>query len=147
MDKNTKSRIDVINQRIKEMNSVYHIAASKSGISDGELDIWSALLNATEEYSQQDLCELLSLSKQTINSLISGFIKKGFVVLEHAPGSRNRKVIHLTESGKDFGGKNVAWIFEAEKNAMEGTNPQEIEAYITMLERYIGKLRNEVDRK
>jgi len=81
LNKDMKEQIDIINQKIKEMNSLYHIAAGKSGIADGEICIWSTLLNTEEYYSQQDLCELLSLPKQTVNSLISSLSKKGYVFL------------------------------------------------------------------
>ena len=127
MDESTKKKVDTIIQKIKELNSLYHIAAGKSGISDGEISIWSALLS-TEEYSQQDLCELLFLSKQTVNSLIASLIKKGYVVLEHVPGTRNRKVIRLTEEGQIYGQSRVMWIFEAEQRAMEETDPKEVQA-------------------
>ena len=59
MDGQVKRQIDVINQLIKELNSLYHIAAVKSGVSDGEICVWSILLTTDKEYSQQDLCELL----------------------------------------------------------------------------------------
>lgn len=63
MDNYIKNQIDIINQKIKEMNALYHMAAGKSGIADGEVCIWSALLNSDEEYTQQDLCEMLSLTE------------------------------------------------------------------------------------
>lgn len=76
MDKNTRDQIDLINQKTKELNALYRLAAYKSDISDGEVNIWSVLLNCDEEYSQQDLAELLSLPKQTVNSLITRMIQK-----------------------------------------------------------------------
>lgn len=142
-----RKQIDIINQRIKELNSLYRIAARKSGISDGEICIWSVLLNEETEYSQQDLCDLLSLPKQTVNSLISNFLKKGYVLLEHVPGTRNRKVIRLTEEGYLYGKSKVMWIFEAEQRAMEGTNPKEVQVCISMLERYILHLKSEFTEK
>lgn len=147
MDKAVRKRIDVIMQRIKEMDALYHAAAIKSNISDGEVDIWSALLTTTKEYSQQDLCAMLSLPKQTINSLISGMVKKGYVMLEHIPGTRNRKVIRLTEEGRTYGEENVKWIFEAEKRAMENTDPEEVQVCISMLEKYIQRLREEINKQ
>lgn len=143
MDNYIKNQIDTINQKIKEMNALYHIAAGKSGIADGEVCIWSTLLNSDEEYTQQDLCEMLSLPKQTINSLISGMVKKGFVLLEHVPGTRNRKVIRLSEEGIAYGKSRVMWIFEAEQRAMEETEPQDVQACISMLEKYIANLKRE----
>lgn len=147
MDENIKKQVDTINQKIKELNSLYHIAAGKSGISDGEISIWSALLNGEDEYSQQDLCNTLSLPKQTVNSLISNLIRKGYVFLEHIPGTRNRKVIRLTKEGLGYGKSKVKWIFEAEQKAMEETDPQEVEACISMLEKYILRLKAEFSEK
>lgn len=143
MDEQIKRQIDVINQHIKELNSLYHTAAVRSGVSDGELCVWSMLLTTDKEYSQQDLCELLFLPKQTINSIISGMIKKGYIFLEHVPGTRNRKVIRLSDEGRNYGEKNIMWIFESEQHAMEDTDPHEISSLISMLEKYIDKLKKE----
>lgn len=147
MNNVTKEQVDSINQKIKELNSLYHIAAGKSGIADGEVCIWSILLNAEENYSQQDLCDLLSLPKQTVNSLISSLTKKGYVILEHIPGTRNRKIIRLTEAGWDYGRNRVMWIFKAEQRAMAESNPAEIQACISMLEKYICYLKKEFTEK
>ena len=147
MDKTMKDQIDTINQRIKELNSIYHVAAGKSGISDGEVCIWSALLCSEEEYSQQDLSDLLYLPKQTVNSIISNLVKKGFVFLEHVPGSKNRKVIRLTKEGKDYGKQKVMWIFQAEEKALEQTDSEQVQACIDMIEKYISNLKKEIDKK
>lgn len=147
MDKKIREQIDLINLKMKELNSLYRMAAYKSSISDGEVNIWSVLLNSNEEYSQQDLAEMLSLPKQTVNSLITRMIRKEFVVLDHAPGTRNRKVIRLTDEGRCFGEERVKWIFEAEQRAMENTDPVEIMAYVSMLEKYIVRFRKEIEDK
>ncbi|MEY8495043.1 MarR family transcriptional regulator [Lachnospiraceae bacterium 29-91] len=147
MDRTIKDQIDTINQRIKELNSLYHIAAIKSDISDGEISIWSVLLESDGEYSQQDLSDLLFLPKQTINSIISNLVKKGFVFLEHVPGTRNRKVIRLTEEGRDYGESKVRWIFQAEEKALEQTDPEQVQACIEMIEKYISHLKKEFDEK
>lgn len=142
-----KKQIDTINQKINELNSLYRTAAIKSGISDGEISVWSALLCAEEEYSQQDLAEMLFLPKQTVNSIISNLTKKGFVFLEHVPGTRNRKVVRLTEDGREYGQSRVMWIFQAEEEAMGATDLQEVQAYISMLEKYICRLKEAIDKK
>lgn len=146
MYKEIKRQVDVINQRIKEYNSLYRTAAREAGICDGEICIWSILLS-TEEYSQHDLCDLLSSPKQTVNSLISGLMKRGYVFLEHVPGTRNRKVIRLTEEVQNYGRSRVMWIFEAEQRVIEETNPEEIQVLISMLEKYIRHLKREFNRK
>lgn len=146
MYKDIKKQVGVINRRIKEFNSLYHIAARKTGICDGELCIWSVLLSI-EKYSQQDLCDLFSLPKQTVNSLISSLIKRGYVFLEHVPGTRNQKVIRLTEKGQGYGQTRVMWIFEAEQRVMEETDPEEVQVLISMLGKYIQHLKREFNEK
>ena len=140
-----KNRIDIINQKIKELNALYRAAAIKSGISDGEISIWSLLLCSEKEYSQQDLADILYLPKQTVNSIISNLVKKRLVFLEHVPGTRNRKVVRLTKEGRAYGESRVMWIFQAEEKAMEETVPEEINACISMLENYIRRFKDEID--
>lgn len=140
-----RQQSDLINQKIKELNSLYHAAASQSGISDGELSVWFALLTSDKEYSQQDLCELLFFPKQTVNFIVSTLVKKGFVFLVHMPGTRNRKVIRLTKEGRDYVDKNIMWIMRAEQRAMETVDPQEIQATISMFEKYIVSFRKMLD--
>lgn len=74
-------------------------------------------------------------------------IQKGFVVLEHDQGTRNRKVIRLTEAGRHFGEQQVKWIFQAEQKAMEDTDPVELKAYISLLEKYTDRFREEIESK
>ena len=147
MDIEIKNQIEIINHKLIALNSLYRTAATKSGISDGEISIWSLLLCSQDEYSQQDLADILYLPEQTVNSIISNFVKKKFVFLEHVPGTRNRKVVRLTKEGKEYGESRVMWIFQAEEKAMEETDPEEINAYISMLEKYIGRLKEEIEKR
>ena len=63
------------------------------------------------------------------------------------PGTRNRKVVRLTKEGREYGESRVMWIFQAEEKAMEETDPEEINAYISMLGKYIGRLKEEIEKK
>lgn len=147
MDDAIKNQVNTINQKLKELDSLYHMAALKSDIPDGEISIWSVLLCSDEEYSQQDFADQLFLSKQTVNSIVTNMVKKGFVRLEHTPGTKNRKVIRLTEAGLAYGRAKVLWIFQSEEKAMQETDAQELQACISMLEKYILRLRKEIDEK
>ncbi len=101
MNEKIKYQISKINQKIKELNALYHMAALKAEIPDGEIAIWSVILGSDTEYSQQDLAELLFLPLQTIHSIIANLKKKEMIFLEHASGSRNKKIIRLTEKGRN----------------------------------------------
>lgn len=145
MNEEIKLQIRRMNQRIKELGAIYHTAANQIGVSDGEITVWSALLTAEQDYSQQELCDLLSLPRQTVNSVISKMVKKGFVYLEHIPGTRNQKTIHLTRHGMDFGRDQVQWIFQAEERALEQADPQQVQICIEMIETFTRHLRKELN--
>lgn len=140
----TKQLVDRFNQQLKELNHVYHVVAGKSGISDTELAVWSTILNSSEEYSQQDIAELLSLPKQTVNSVITNMQKRGFIYLEHVPGTRNRKVVCLTEKGRVYGKDTVQWVLDAEQRALDQSDPAQIQVCIEMMEDYMTHLKKEL---
>ena len=144
MENITQQLIDRFNQQLKELNHVYHIVAGKSGISDTELAVWATILNSRVEHSQQDIAELLSLPKQTINSVISNMQKRGFIYLEHVPGTRNRKVVCLTEKGRAYGKDTVQWVLDAERKALNQADPAQIQVCIEMMENYTAHLKKEL---
>lgn len=146
MNKDLKDSIDTVKKIVYEMSSLYHTAAVKTGISDGEIAVWNVLLFSYENYSQKDLAEILFMSKQTVNSIVSSMAKRGLIELEHVPGTRNLKVIKLTETGRQFASDNVQWIFEAEEQAMEKTDMSELRAVISLLDKYVENLREKLNR-
>lgn len=113
MSEHINKHIEILNQQLKELTAVYHHAANKFGISDSEFWVWYALLILGGEYFQQDICDMWSLPKQTVNSVVANLTKKGFIFLETVPGTRNRKIIRLTEAGRNYGENAVKYTYEA----------------------------------
>lgn len=144
MNDHIKEQIEVLNQQVKELTGIYHEAAVKFGISDNEFWVWYSLLILEGEYSQQDICDLWTLPKQTVNSVVSNLIKKGFVLLETVPGTRNRKIIRLTEAGRNFGETVVLHIYDAEHRTIEKLSDEERQTCIALLGKYINLLREEI---
>ena len=85
-----------------------------------------------------------SLPKQTVNSVVSGMIKKGHVYLETIPGTRNKKVIRLTEEGKRFGESVIFPIYDAEQRAVDNMTSQEQQLCTELLAKYISFLDKEI---
>ena len=139
-----KKQLETFNQNIKEITSIYHNIALKLGISDGEFWVLYALLVLGGEYSQQNICDMWSLPKQTVNSVISNLKKKGYVFLETVPKTRNLKIIRLTQSGKIFGENTVMRIFEVEQRTLSKMLEHERQMYITLMGKYITLLREEI---
>jgi len=147
MNERIKKQQGILNQQEKELTAIYRSAAIKYGISDSELWVWYALLVLGGEYSQQNICDIWSLPKQTVNSVIANLTKKGYVYLEAVPGTRNRKIIRLTEEGKAFGENRVLHIYEAETRAIEKMPEQELMTFIALMGKSITLLREEINKE
>lgn len=139
-----KQQLETLNQQIKELTGIYHQAAARLGISDNEFWVWYTLFVMGEEYSQQDICEMWSLPKQTVNSAVANMVKKKFVKLEAVPGTRNRKLLRLTDSGKSYVEGIVQPVFAAEYRTFVRLSEQERQICISLLGKYIGCFREEL---
>lgn len=144
MDNNAREQLEVINQQIKELLGIYRDIVSHSGISENEFWIWYTLIIMDGEYSQQDICSSWSLSKQTVNTIVSHMVKKELAFLEVVPGTRNRKIIRLTEEGKKYGESIVRTISEAENRAFDRLPNEDRIACTVAFEKYINILKEEI---
>lgn len=144
MNYDVREQLKMINQQIKELVGVYRGIVSHSEISENEFWIWYALIIMEGEYSQQDICNNWSLSKQTVNTIISHMVQKGLVVLEVEPGTRNRKIIRLTEAGHKYGERIVKPVAEAESRALDRLPVEDRIACTVAFGRYINILREEI---
>ena len=145
MNRNMKEQLEMIIQQLKELDGVYHRAVSHTGISENEFWIWYTLIALEGEYSQQDICTLWSLSTQTVNTIVSNMVQKNLATLEVVPGTRNRKNIRLTESGKQYGEKMIMPVYDAERRAIVRLSPEELDACIVSLGKFISILKEEID--
>lgn len=144
MNHTTEEQLEIINQQIKELASIYRTAVSNLGISENEFWIWYALINVEETLSQQDICSMWAYSKQTVNTIISHMVKNNYVTLEVVSGTRNRKNIRLTEKGKKFGESVIVPISNAEVRALGRIPLKERAACIAVLKEYTKLLKEEI---
>ncbi|MDD4000401.1 MAG: MarR family transcriptional regulator [Bacilli bacterium] len=138
------SKKQFINQKLKEIASLYHQAASYYGLTDGEFWVLYTIFVIGGDYSQQDISDLLFLPKQTINSVISKLRKKGYVYLEPVPNAGNKKLIKLTKSGKKLGEETVLLIYKAEQRALLQFSEEELDTISRLSDKYVTILRKEL---
>lgn len=144
MENDSGKELEVINRQIKDLVGIYRNAVGRLGMSENELWIWYALLNVEGSCSQQDICAAWSLNKQTVNTIVSHLVRKGYVFLEMIPGTRNRKEIRLTASGRAYAERAVLPLLEVERRAMEKLSSGERSACTAAFRKYIGFLRAEI---
>ncbi len=145
MNNNGKEQLEIINQQIKELVGIYRGAVTNSGISENEYWIWYTLIIMDGEYTQQDICEAWSLSKQTVNTIITHLVKGDFITLEVVPGTRNKKIIRLTEKGRKHGETLVTPISVAEQRAIDRLPEEDRIACMNALGKYIEVLKEEIN--
>ncbi len=139
-----KDQLELLNQQIKEFVGIYRLAMTRSGISENEFWIWYALLVMGGEHAQQDLCGMWSLSKQTVNNIVTRMVQDGYVTLETVPGTRNRKVIRLTDAGHAYGQRLVTPVSLGELRAYARLSEEERNACTAVFDKYINYLREEL---
>lgn len=133
-----------VNQRLKGLVGLYHGVVSRSAISDNEFWVWYTLVAMEGEYSQLDICSFWSLPKQTVNAIIRRMVRRGLAVLEVVPGTRNRKIIRLTEEGRKYGEKVVMPVSEAEQRAFQKMTPEDQVSFMDVVGKYIESLKEEL---
>lgn len=144
MGDESKKQLELFNQQVMDLVGVYRNAVSRLGMSENEFWIWYALIVVDGDCSQQDICCMWSLSKQTVNTIISNMVRKGFASLKVIPGTRNRKEICLTEAGKRYGEDMVLPLFGAERRALEKLPREERLVCARVFGKYIGFLKEEM---
>ncbi len=145
MNLNYKKHIELINRKNKELVGVYRDAIKHLNISENEFWIWYTLVAMDGEHTQQEICHMWSLSKQTVNTAITKMRLKKHAYLEAIPGKRNQKAIRLTEEGRKHGEALILPITLAEEKAFGQMSFDELGFVANVFGKYIEIIRKEFD--
>lgn len=128
--------LEEFNRQLQELAGAYRGIVQRSGITLNEFWLWYALIAMPQGQSQQQLCETWAFRKQTVNTIIASFCKKGYVTLEPAPATRNRKLICLTEEGRRYGEALVLPVIQAERRALASLDTTQLQLCMQLLRQY-----------
>lgn len=131
-----------INCLTEEVDSLYHQAALRLGVSDSVLLILYMIYVNGEKCLLYDIYKSSGISKQTINSAIRKLEKEEVVYLEKHTGKT--KMVCLTEKGKSYADQTAAKLFEAEYNAFCDWSEEEIDVYLRLIEKHNTSLRKQI---
>lgn len=145
MNHPAKEQFELVIQQMNALMDIYRSEVRANGISENEFWLWYILILADGEHSQQDICNTWSFSKQTINTIVNRMVREGYAALEVVPGTRNRKNIHLTPAGRQYGESVILPVIQAEQRALDRMEPAELEACSHALGKYIRLLKEEMD--
>ena len=138
-----QDKVNQINCLNEEIDSLYHQAALKLGVSDCVLFVLYMLHTNDGKCLLYDIFKLSGIIKQTVNSAIRKLENEETVYLEKCNGKS--KMVYLTEKGKTYTSKTAARLFEAECKALSNWTEEEINLYLKLTERYHADLKNEIE--
>lgn len=126
---------------LHEWNASYEDYAKSVGLNFTSLSILSAIYE-TENCTQKMLCELCFLPKQTVNTAVTAFYKKGWIRMQELPEDRRNKTIHFTEDGSREAERILKNVHESEQAAMGRLSKEEQDLLLSLTRRYVTACKN-----
>lgn len=127
----------------QSMSMIYEDYARRMGVSYNSLYILNAIFY-TENCTQKQICEKTLLPKQTVNNVVTGFFKSGYVELRELPENRRIKTIHLTPAGREYAETLIPHIREADCRAMAALTEQQQDTLLQLMDTYVTTFRKEM---
>ena len=124
----------------QSLSTIYEDYARKCGISYNSLYILNAV-RSIENCTQKQICERTLLPKQTVNNVITAFLKSGYIELREFPENRRIKTIHLTKKGQEYADTLIPHIHEADCRAMNALTDGQQDALLQLMETYVAAFR------
>ena len=86
----------------RENNAIYDKWAKAHGLSSNELLFLYSLYEADNHCTQREISQRWFIPKQTINTILKDFERKGYVKLSSSADDKRNKLIRLTPAGMDY---------------------------------------------
>lgn len=128
------------NLLMSEIDTAYHDAALKLGMSDSAMLVLYTLCFCGGECMLGDITS--GASKQTINSALRKLESEGIVYLEVFEG--RKKKVYLTEKGRQLARGTVLRVIEAENEIFASWSDEERSIYIDLTQRYLADFKEKV---
>ena len=136
------SEIKRLNYLTSEIDSAYHEAALKLGLSDSSVMILYTLCEHGGECLLSDITHISGVSRQTVNSSLRKLEQSGTVITSAVDGKL--KKVCLTNSGRAMAEKTAGRIIKIENKIFSLWPKQDIETYLELSQRYLTMLKDQV---
>lgn len=136
-----ENQVRQFSEEWQNITMTYSDYARSVGISYTSLQVLK-YITGTKNCTQKSICEMSFLPKQTVNTIITGFYKKGYLELKELPEDRRTKIIYLTEKGKKYMDTFSPRIKKAEYEAMQSLSEEQRRMLVESIRLY-GKIFHE----
>lgn len=118
------------------IDQTYFTNEQQNHIKESELCLMYALDDGIP-HSQRQISEEWLIPKTTLNTIVKQWERDGLLTLSPIPGKRREMQISLTDAGKKYAEKSLAFIYRAEKMAVARTLARYSDVFIEAIE-YFG---------
>ncbi|WP_446897064.1 MarR family winged helix-turn-helix transcriptional regulator [Clostridium sp. LBM24168] len=122
--------LDAYYQSWFKINDIYRVWARKHEIQDTSLFVLYVINKASPHCTQNEIRDKLSLPKQTVSLILSGFEKKGYILRELNSKDRRNKIIKFTEKGSQYASCILEKLKSAEIEAFSNISKQQRKSMI-----------------
>ena len=98
------------------------------------------------ELTQSVIAQVMSMSRQTVNSAIKKLEKQGYLRLEAVSGDRRNKILSFTEEGETFVKRTVDRVLSLEHQVFENLEVEEQEQITQILRKYTRFMREGAEK-
>lgn len=112
------------------MSAFYESWAKRRGLTANGLFALYVIHENPAHCTQRQICEKLLLPKQTVNTILESFEKKGYVIKKVVEEDRRNKHLILTPSGQSYTDELLSELFGFEERALLQMQPAERTALV-----------------
>jgi DNA-binding MarR family transcriptional regulator len=124
-----------------KISNLYEDFAKTVGVPYFSMYVLYFIYQEGDTCTQKIICEKTLLPKQTVNAIITSFLKKKILELSETKEDRRVKYIRLTKSGKKYVDKFIPKIIDAELDAMEKMTSEQRASFVEATRLYGEHLR------
>ena len=135
MSKHLSKKMLELNEIMKETDDLYRNLAKKFKMSDCMIWILYILRGDDRSVTQSDICNMMYMPKQTVNSSLKKMESEGYIELLNINDKRSKQVC-LTEKGVDLANNTVDIIISKENNALSKMDKEEQALFINLFKKY-----------
>ena len=114
-----REQIDRYYQLWCDVTQLYEKWAKRRGITYNTVLTLCTLLSNQEHCTQKMICEQWGFPKQTVNTILKDFKKKGYVTFAYLESDKRNKLISLTDSGSEYANEISSALYALDFYAIE----------------------------
>lgn len=133
-----------IHEAEKKIYNTYIRFAKNYGLSYGQLAVIASLSEGPSR--QKDICDLWQITKQTLNTICTNYIKEGWLEMIADPQDKRSKLLSFTPLGKKEAEPIANKLREIEQKVFQQFSTEELEWYERTSVKFANLMEEEVNR-